>query len=303
MQEWTLWLDEVKATTSHQNWRQNEGYSRLRIAPVVGGKKISRLTEQDLQTVITKAYAAGLAHKTLCNIRASIGAFLRYCRKAHYTTLNPESLTIPRGAKKSEKRILQPDSVKILFSKEETTYRKKVKKDWFIHAYRFAVCTGLRPGELIALEWKNIRNGIVSTKGAINHTGERTQGKNDNARRTFALSDISARVLEDQKAMLKAHGIISPYVFPRQDGDYTRQLAYERAWKRYSEHNGLEKVTPYELRHTFVSIAKEMPDALLKSIVGHSKNMDTQGVYGHRVKGELERTAGLVDEAFAFLKE
>ena len=33
-------------------------------------------------------------------------------------------------------------------------------------------------------------------------------------------------------------------------------------------------------------------------IVGHSANMDTFGVYGHEVDGELERAAKLLDKAF-----
>ena len=55
---------------------------------------------------------------------------------------------------------------------------------------------------------------------------------------------------------------------------------------------------PYELRHTFVSIAKDLSEGRVKSLVGHSKNMDTFGVYGHTVRGEMEETAELLDEIF-----
>ncbi len=45
--------------------------------------------------------------------------------------------------------------------------------------------------------------------------------------------------------------------------------------RRCCEYNGITVVTPYELRHTFVSIAKSLPAGMVKSIVGHSESMDT----------------------------
>lgn len=38
---------------------------------------------------------------------------------------------------------------------------------------------------------------------------------------------------------------------------------------------------------------------LLKGVVGHSEDMDTDGIYGHEVDGELKRAAKIVDKAVA----
>lgn len=48
--------------------------------------------------------------------------------------------------------------------------------------------------------------------------------------------------------------------------------------RRCCEYNGITVVTPYELRHTFVSIAKKLPEGFVKTVIGHSKSMDTFGV-------------------------
>ena len=37
---------------------------------------------------------------------------------------------------------------------------------------------------------------------------------------------------------------------------------------------------------------------MLKTLVGHSEDMDTLGVYGHIVDGELDFAAGKVNELF-----
>ena len=51
----------------------------------------------------------------------------------------------------------------------------------------------------------------------------------------------------------------------------------------------VSQASPYELRHTFVSIAKALPEGLLKTIVGNSEDMDTLGTYVHEVIGEVEK--------------
>lgn len=63
-------------------------------------------------------------------------------------------------------------------------------------------------------------------------------------------------------------------------------------WRAYQDSNGIApRISLYELRHTFVSLAQDLPDGKLKPLVGHSRNMDTRGVYGHEITGALEDTA------------
>lgn len=100
--------------------------------------------------------------------------------------------------------------------------------------------------------------------------------------------------------MLKRCGVISKYVFPDIDGDFIRQSRYRKRWKRYCLTNGIETAqSPYELRHTFVSANDEMPEGLKKQIMGHSKSMDTEGVYGHKKRGDMEKAAEYIDGVFA----
>ena len=84
--------EHKKLTTSRANYDQIEYYIRVYIKPVIGMNKIGRITENDLQRVIDQAFAAGLAHKTLCNIRATLHAFFKFCRKERATALFPENL-------------------------------------------------------------------------------------------------------------------------------------------------------------------------------------------------------------------
>ena len=52
------------------------------------------------------------------------------------------------------------------------------------------------------------------------------------------------------------------------------------------------------MRHTFVSVVKSLPEGYLKQLVGHSKGMDTYGVYSHELLGDSKKTAELVEGIF-----
>lgn len=290
-------LSETKST-SHT--RQYTGFIEHHIRPVIGLKRVSALTEGDLQDIIDQAYAKNkLAAKTLKDVRGCLSGFMKWCRQHGKTRLYPESLTIPAGAKKSEKHIIQPDGLTTLFTVTTSTWRGKPVEDWYIHAYRFAVLTGVRPGELRGLEDRaDVRGDKVTIRRAINIHDEVTQGKNDNARRTFQLSPRAQAEVAAQRNMLKQHGIVSKYLFPDECGDCLNYKNFYRAWGRYCEANEIPHVSLYELRHTYISVNKEMPSGLKKMAVGHSRDMDTEGVYGHAMAGDMEKAAEYTERAF-----
>ena len=73
---------------------------------------------------------------------------------------------------------------------------------------------------------------------------------------------------------------------------------FYKRWQVYCKANNLPPVSLYSLRHTFVSIVKNLPAGDVKALVGHSKSMDTLGVYAHALNGDAENTARAVDAEF-----
>lgn len=229
--------------------------------------------------------------KTLTNIRATIHAFFKMCRLKKVSTLFPENLSIPKGARYKGTKILQPQDLVTLFNTDTTTLYGKPAFDDFIYAYRLIVLTGLRPGELRALRWENIVGQVVHVESSINLYNEHTRGKNDNAVRGFVIGSLTQSVLEAQKPLSDG-----PQVF-----NIPSLSTFRHRWQKYCESNGIAPVSLYALRHTFVSVVKTLPEGEVKGLVGHSKSMDTFGTYGHEIKGEGIATAQNVNEIFTDL--
>lgn len=282
------YLADLKSRTPQSNWKGEDTRGRVWIVPEIGRIKIENLIDQHLQEIVNKAYTAGLAKKSLMNIRASLAAFVKYCRKCKVTTYFPENMIIPKSAPTKPKTVLQPQDILTLFTIDTTMYRGKRQFDDLINAYRFQVLTGLRPGELLGLMWNDVDGDVLHIRRSINVYGEITSGKNDNALRSFVLTPMSINVLGAQKSISN-----SIYIF----GEIMEQ-GYRKRWKKYCEANGLPSMTPYELRHTFVSAIQALPEAQIKNLVGHSKNMDTFGVYAHKMQGQQAQSATDIERIF-----
>lgn len=284
------YLETKKMTTSKSNWRKIESFGKVWILPEIGNKKIQNLYEQHLQNVINKMYAAGRSRKYLRNLLSTMTEFIKYCRKVRATTLFPENLEIPHGARNKGKKVLQPSDLEKLFSTDTWVLNGITKQDPYINAYRFQVVTGLRPGELIGLRWSDINGNFIKIQRSINYLGEETRGKNDNAIRGFVLSELAMKILEDQRHVCSDGKTVFNVV---------SHLSYGRQLKKYCESNGITPVSPYELRHTFVSVVKsQLQEGMVKPIVGHASNMDTFGIYGHEFGDEKAKSAAEINNVF-----
>lgn len=288
-------LREKRTVYSRSELANCESVGRVYIVPQLGRKRLSALCDGDIQKLLDDCAAAGKSKKYIQDINGIINKFLKWCRKNKRTSYRPDDVQIPASARIKGKQILQPKDLQTLFSVDTTEYRGQIVPDEYIHAYRFQAATGLRPGELRGLRVEDIEGGRVYVRRAINKYNEQTQGKNQNAIRSIALSEIAQKELA---AQLREYPAKSGFVF-----EIPATNTYARRWGRYCQTNGMTATTPYELRHTFVSIVKTLPAGEVKQIVGHSSSMDTFGIYSHAIEGEDNRTADKINQLFESLIE
>lgn len=297
---WERFIADKKSSVGTSWLTQLKNIYHVWIEPEVGKKKLSRITPAEWQRCITAAHNAGRARKTLLDIRVAITTFFSWCDANRVRADSPKKLTIPNGAPVGKRKILSNQDIKTLFTDDRIVASGKEQKAFYIHAWRLIVILGLRRGELAGLKRTDIDdNGVLHIQRSINRFGEITNGKTENARRDILLPAHALRVIEDQKAMLKSLGIATrTWLFPAPDGGQMMPEAMYKQWQRYRDQHGI-KSTLHELRHTTVSLVKtELPEDLLKQMIGHSESMDT-GVYKHEVEGDLEIASKIVEGVFA----
>ena len=285
---------DMQCRTSQSNWRSVCQRLDKWAMPIIGNMRLMDLNDGACQRVINYAYVTGhLSKKTLKNLRGDLSAFAKFCRKHNATKYRPEDIDIPHGTAAPEKKILQPDDLNILFRENTTFMRGEVVPEPLVYAFRLQVLHCLRPGEVGALKKSDRVGDVVHLQRSINFYKEITTGKNENAKRSFVLTELGKECWD--KAAKTSY---SDFLFP----NFTSRL-YRDHLTRFCEFHHMEVVTPYELRHTSFSVMQTLPEGLVKAVGGHSQSMDTFGIYGHTVDGDLQLTAAMIQERFRELLE
>lgn len=278
---------------------KHERHGRLYILPAVGPKKVHTLTKADFQEILNTAEphdkrTAILSKKTLQNIRESINAFVNYCVDNGY--IEPfygSPLYIPKGHPTIGKEIIQPNDIRELLKPSDLHYHK---------AICFLVCTGLRPSECLGLKWSDIDRDVFRIRRGINTRNIITEGKNKNAKRIVPLTAIARQILALQKE--ETQHLRSEWVFCNMVGGPGNQHTMYNQMIALGKERGFHS-SPYGLRHTFASLFKDsnMSEFMFKQIFGHSASMDTFGVYGHMVDGDMKKAADVIELKFKNLED
>ncbi len=296
---WAEFMKDLRDRTGEANVRNRDSLGRTWLLPTLKLKRLSVITQNDMQKCINAVAKAGNSKRQCINVRTAITAFCKYGRTRRWPIEQPYDLKIPTEAPEGEKRILQPDSLNYLFNVDTELYYGKERPAFFIHAFRLTTILGFRRGEVCGLKRADIQENTLTIRRAINNLNIETGGKNKNARRDAELPLIAQAIIDDQMAMLKRLGIISPWLFPDENGERLDSNHFYKRWKHYREQLSTP-VSLHELRHTFISVMKEdMPLSLMKPIIGHSVKMDTIRTYGHTVDGEKQRAANIIDQVFS----
>lgn len=288
------YLEEKQLNVGTSRYKNLQSIFNKWINSYLGKKKVANLSEQDLQDVLNEMYKKDMSYKRIQETKIAMCDFIKFARKNNITRLFPENLTVNKNAKKGTRNILNTDDINILFESDKTMKFEKEIKDEYINIYRFLVLTGLRRGELLGLKWSDIYNNTIHIKRSVNEYKEVTEGKTENAQRKVPLTPLAKEVLEN----VQKNPHHTKYIFNFDDLSFVPSSITFR-FKIYAEYNKLSAHKIHELRHTFISLTdNHLPLNTLKNIVGHSKSMNTVGVYGHETDGEFEKANIIINDKF-----
>ena len=175
--------------------------------------------------------------------------------------------------------------------------------DWAALVVAFAMVSGLRLGEVAALERGDIDwdAGVVRVQRSGQWLAGRrwTVGppKTETSQRVLVLGPLGRTVLERQRQRLARAGLESPLVFPRPNG---LPLTYEyasAAVRRLCRKAGVPELRFHDLRHAAASLAilGGVPLTEVSSFLGHTSPTTTSSIYAHALRSD--RVTAVLEQA------
>lgn len=287
------WLESIAARLGRDSvpYTQAESLTRLFVLPQIGKMRISNVKLRDWQYCINEARPVNgtgqLSKKYLSNLRSQIMLLTRFAFENEYTEPLRGSLYVPSGHPTIGKEILNPQQIAELLKPSEC---------WYWPAWCLMLLSGMRPGECYGLRVEDFDGVNVTIRRAVNARGKITPGKNKNAARVIPLHPYARQLINE--TIKRNEYLKTPWIFPGKSGGRCYPQTAAKEWREFASSRGLPG-SPYCLRHTFVSMVKNtMPEYLLKSLVGHSAQMDTLGIYGHKMPGDDIQAVEIIERAF-----
>lgn len=150
--------------------------------------------------------------------------------------------------------------------------------------YTTMIFTGLRIGEVLALEWTDIdfeTRMLKITKQLHYKRKEKILGPPKNG--SERVVRLSPRTVEILKRLHEEKGV-SKLVFPNKNGSYLTHSKVDRWLRRVAP----KPVTPHDLRHTYATLRLAKSDNLVdvSSQLGHKRIDITLKVYTHWIPTE-----------------
>ncbi len=276
---WEEFIDWYTLKNKITSAKQIERRGKAHLVPAFKGHKVAKITKREWQAVIDNAFANGAKSiVTLKGIATTITTFCKWCASRGYLRDIdvPLYFSYPIAATTKPKKILQPDQMRLLFSEEVED------ENFYIFCFRFLAVTGLRRGELCALQnTRDFDGEYITINESISHDFDITDGKTNAAERRMMLTDIALEQIErHQRRAGKGR-----YLFCNEEGRMISPRVLGNHWRKWRALHDID-VTLHELRHTFISYSRlktTLDLESLKQIYGHSENMDTDKVYVHGI--------------------
>ena len=304
------WLDYWYETYCKPNVRPGtqsnyEGYIRWYLRPKLGSIPLNKLTVSDIQQMCTwmmtearidqKNGNGGLSDSQVRNCYSLCERILEKAVSVNLIARNPAKGCKLPPIRRNEMRILsREDMQKVLIQAKEENYYE-------LFLLEFA--TGLRLGELMALQWDdvNLTTGELRINKQANLAGSKlviSEPKTKAAVRTLILPPSVRKVLAEYKTMVNSKWL---FPSPKKEDLPIRPSVVSLRLRKILNHAGCEPVRFHDLRHTFATnaLAHGMDIKTLSTILGHVSSATTLNTYSHVTDEMRQRAAVKIDQGIA----
>lgn len=263
------------------------------IEPEIGSIRLDKLEAN--YSIIEKFYAGmlarGLSPRTVRYAHSVLAAALKRAIKDKLITTNPCGLcTLPKK-KPSEMQYFTADEVKAFLA--------AARPDRFYPLFLLAIETGMRPGEYLALQWKdiNFEAGTLAVRRSLKKRRGRGEGfyftepKTDQAKRSIPLSaSLLAELRNHRRAQAenimarRDHYQDNGLVFPNEVGEpMLRENLTTRHFNKIVKDAKVPRIRFYDLRHTMATLllTAGVHPKVVQERLGHSTSKLTLDTYSH----------------------
>jgi integrase len=271
------WLGALEGSVRDRTWQRYGEVVRLHLKPTLGSVKLDKLNALRVQNVYSQKLNAGLSPRSVEIIHVTLHKAPKQAVRWSLVPRNvAEAVTPPRPPKREITPLTQQQLRALL----ETARNDKLYALWVL-----ACTTGMRNGELLAVQWRDIdlEAGTLQVKRTV-FGGKVSPPKTASGRRTIRLSKLAIAALRKYSDSV-ADRHTSEWVFSSRAGTpISVHNLHNRSWKRLLERAGLPAGTRiHDLSHSAATLllSKGVAVKVVSEMLGHADVSTTLSIYAY----------------------
>lgn len=276
------WLnDYVKANNKESEQYNKEIYLRVHLVPFFGSKRLDEITPEQIEKYKAKKRSEKLSDVTINIHLTSLARCLRIAQEWGKLKDFPKLVKIKTS--QSPVDFLQPNDSEVLL--EHT----RVNEPHWYEMILVALRTGMRRGELIALQWPDV--DFIRRKITVRSSmGRFTIGSTKSNRIRHV--PMTPEVLSVLAAKQRQKG----FVFTSSSGGAVARNTMHQNLKRIGGQLGLGELHWHMFRHSFAShlVGAGVPLNVVKELMGHSDIKMTMR-YAHFAPSMYDKAVDVLD--------
>ena len=291
-------IEQTRKHTTHADYRKILDHDVL---PTLGQLDLQHITRDKVKALAVSCLQRGLAPKTVQNIVRTLSNLLSHAVEDNLIAANPALNPGKFLPKISKRRSIDP------LTREELALFLAHAKQAAPNVYPLFLCaarTGIRQGELLALQWDdvNFAGRFVEVRRNFTH-GRLTTPKSGESRRVDLSRELTATLETlqlDRQLAAAADGKPSPpWVFCDANGRPFHQNWIRLRFFSLLKGAGVRRVRFHDLRHTFASLLLQNGESpvYVKDQMGHSSIQITVDLYGQLIPGGNKQAVDRLDSA------
>lgn len=273
--------------------------------------KISKLKSMDIQKFYNLLETQGTTPNTIKMVHKLIRPFLNYLYVNGFTIKDfaaNGTIKLPRIPKKEK-------SITVLKLNEQQQFIKSLDDNPDRLLYLFALGTGLRLGELLALTWSDIKNGLVKVNKNVKKVSlngkwvnlPQDTPKTESSNREVPipgdlLKELKTHKLQQNNIKAKIGELYSDsnLVFCTDFGTYIDPSNLNKRFKKALARANVTPIKFHSLRHTYATrlFENNVPPKVVSDLLGHSDITTTLNIYTWVMKSEKTKAVETINNIF-----
>ena len=271
-----IWLaDYAKISVKKSTYNSYETIVRLHLNPRFGKQFLNRISTADIQKFVSeKITKENLTPKSVVNFLVPLKEMFKHAVAWGYIKRDPSLYVKRPRVEMEEMDFFTPEELRIFLGNVNPNHYA---------LFLTAVMTGMRRGELLALQWGDIdwNSDQISIRRSI-YKGEFVNPKSKNAIRRIVISPILRQALEQHRLIGRKSEF--DLIFPNEIGlPLNPENLIKREFHSALDRAGLRRIRFHDLRHSYASILISQGENIkfIQSQLGHSSAKTTLDRYGH----------------------